>query len=201
MPRRRAIFSHLLLAAVLFAVLLLSASPAMAVEGEEGEHGSASTEYLFKWINFFTVLVPAVYFGGPWLKREFAGIRQEIRSDIDEAQRQKSEAEARIAEVEQKLSRLAEETERLRAEAKAEMSAQLERIRAAAGQEADRLIHVAGVEIEAGRRAASIELRAYSAQLAVELAEEQLRKRLTPAAHTKLFESFVRDIAIAAGRS
>ena len=191
MPRRRAFFSLLLLAAL----VLAAAAPVLAVEGEEGEHGSASTEYLFKWINFFTVFAPAIYFGRKPLKAAFDAMRAEIRTDIDEAQRQKSDAEARIAGVEQKLSRLAEETERLRSEARNEMAAQLERIRDASRQEADRIVQVAGAEIEAGRRAASVELRAFSAQLAVELAGEKLRKKLTPAAHAGLFESFVAGLA------
>ncbi len=179
----------IILAAALTVVLLTA--PAMA----SGDSDNASTEYLFKWINFFTVFVPAIYFGRKPLKAAFDAMRDEIRSDIVTSQQQKSDAEARIAAVDSKLARLGEETERLRAEAKSEMAAQFTRIREGLKQETERISQVARMEIESSRRAAGIELRAFTARLAVELAEEKQRKQLTPAIHAKLFRSFVVGLA------
>ncbi len=171
-------------------VLALVALPALATETEEDEHGGISQETIFKWINFFTVFGPAVYFGRKPLKAAFDAMRKEIRSEIDEAQTQKRSAEERIAQVEQKLSQLQGETERLRREASEEMAAQLERIRTSIQKEGERISAMAESEIESNRRAAGLQLRAYSAQLAVRLAEENLRKQLDAKAHAALFKSF-----------
>ena len=187
-PRRTT--PALVLFAAALTVVLLTA-PAMA----SGDSDNAGTEYLFKWINFFTVFAPAIYFGRKPLKAAFAAMRDEIRSDIVTSQQQKSDAEARIAEVDSKLARLGEETERLRTEARNEMAAQFTRIREGAKQETERIGQVARMEIESSRRAAGIELRSFTARLAVQLAEEKLRKKLTPAIHAKLFRSFVAGLA------
>lgn len=188
-PPRRTTPALVLFAAALTVVLLTA--PAMA----SGDSDNAGTEYLFKWINFFTVFAPAIYFGRKPLKAAFNAMRDEIRSDIVTSQQQKSDAEARIAAVDSKLARLGEETERLRTEARNEMAAQFTRIREGAKQETERIGQVARMEIESSRRAAGIELRAFTARLAVELAEEKLRKKLTPAIHAKLFQSFVAGLA------
>ena len=188
---RRTILSPTPILMLLLLAAVLVAMPALASE----ESDSAGTEYIFKWINFFTVFAPAIYFGRKPLKAAFDAMRDEIRSDIVTSQQQKSEAEARIAEVETKLARLGEETERLRTEAKTEMAAQFTRIREGAKQETERIAQISKMEIESSRRAAGIELRAFSARLAVQLAEEKLRKQLTPAIHAKLFKSFVADLA------
>ena len=191
MRPRRAILSPTPILMLLLLATLMVALPAMGSEDSD----SASTEYLFKWINFVTVFAPAIYFGRKPLKAAFDAMRDEIRSDIVTSQQQKSEAEARIAEVESKLARLGEETGRLRTEAKTEMTAQFNRIREGTKQEAERIAQISKIEVESSRRAAGIELRAFSARLAVQLAEERLRKKLTPAIHAKLFKSFVADLA------
>lgn len=183
--RRRA--TLLLLLAL---VLTLVALPALATETEEGGHEGISTETIFKWINFFTVFGPAVYFGRKPLKAAFDAMRKEIRSEIDEAQSQKRSAEERIAQVEQKLSQLQSETERLRREASEEIAAQLERIQTSIRQEGERISAVAESEIESSRRAAGLQLRAFSAQLAVRLAEKNLRRQLDAKAHAALFQRF-----------
>jgi F-type H+-transporting ATPase subunit b len=183
--RRRA--TLLLLLALALTLVTL---PAFAVEGEEGEHSGISQETIFKWINFFTVLALAIYFLRERVITFFDATRKEIRSEIDEAQTQKRSAEERIAGVEQKLSQLQSESERLRREASEEMAAQLERIRTSLQQEGERIATMAQAEIESNRRAAGLQLRAYSAQLAVRLAEENLRKQLDAKAHAALFKSF-----------
>ncbi len=180
-------FSVLLLLTLAITLLAL---PAFA--SEEGEGGGNET--LFKWINFFTVFGPAVYFGRKPLKAAFDAMRKEIRSEIDEAQDQKRGAELRIADVEQRLGRLQEDTARLRQEATAESAAQLERIRTAAQQEGERILAMAQAEIESSRRAAGLELRVHTAQLAIRLAEENLRKRLDKKSHAALFQSFVSQL-------
>ncbi|MFQ5778697.1 MAG: hypothetical protein ACE5IP_11890 [Terriglobia bacterium] len=186
----------------LLLILLLLAFPVAAAqaEGEHSKEGS-STELLFKWLNFFLVFGPAAYFGGPWLKRKFAEIRQGIRAEIESARRQRDSSQQRLAEIEQRLAGLEQEIDALRQEAAANATAEANRIRDTAQREAERLLATARAEIESTSRAARLELRTYMARMTVKLAEQHLQERLTPTAHNALFQSFLSNLATpAAGR-
>ena len=62
------------------------------------------------------------------------------------------------------------------------------------GREASRQAEQRMAEIESTGRAARLELRAYAARLAVNLAEQRIRQRLTPDTHAALFDTFVRGL-------
>lgn len=172
---------------LLLAMLVLAALPVLAAEESEGN----PNETLFKWINFFTVFGPAIYFGRKPLKAAFDAMRKEIRADIDKSQKQQEDARQRITGVEQRLANLDEETVGMRRTALEEITAQLERLRETARRDTERILATTQAEIESSRRAAGLQLRAHSARLAIQLAEQSLRKKLTPGAHTTLFETFV----------
>jgi F-type H+-transporting ATPase subunit b len=175
-------------------LVVLAALPALAAEGGEDPSSDLLTT-VFKWINFITV------FGAlGWLLRKpmrafFTGQREAIQAAINEGREATKQAQQRMAEIEQRLARLDQEVEALRQEATANAAAEQQRIRGAARREAERILATAQAEIESTSRAARLELRAYAARLAVNLAEQHIRQRLTPETHVTLFESFVRGLA------
>ncbi|MBO0910302.1 MAG: ATP synthase F0 subunit B [Acidobacteria bacterium] len=116
-----------------------------------------------------------------------------IQKAVDEARRASEDARRRLADVESRLSRLDEEINQMRATADKEAATEEERIRAAAAEDARRIIESAEQEIAAATKAARRELTAHAADLAVTLAAKQIRvDRPTDQA---LVRSFAQQIA------
>ena len=101
-----------------------------------------------------------------------------IRRDLTEAREKKEDIEARLRDVESRMGRLATEIEEMRASAAREVLAEQARIRATSDAELDKLRAMTRREIEGAKSAALLELKAYAATQAVELAERLIRAEL-----------------------
>ena len=133
--------------------------------------------------------------GGPF----FGARSREIREAIDEAARLKAEAEARAAEIEQRLSSLASEVEALRRSARQETAAEAERAGARLRQEISKVQAEAEQEIASAAQTARRELRVYASDLAVRLAEQQLRARMSPEAEGRLVAAAIQELGRSEG--
>lgn len=176
-------------------LILFFFTAASASAAEEG--GTAATERaseIFRWINFAIVAGVLIWVFAKKLPPLFARNAERISSAISKATAEKEEAERRVREAESKLALLGEEIKTLRATAERESAAEAERIRALAQSEALKVGMAARAEIEAAERAARLELKALAASLAVDGAESQLVKQLTPAAQEKLMDAFVKSL-------
>jgi len=100
---------------------------------------------------------------------------QTIQQGILEARKASEGANQRLAEIETRLGKLDAEIAALRAAAEQETAAEEKRIRAAAEQDARRMVENAEAEIAAAAKLARRELKAYTADLAVGLAERRLQ--------------------------
>jgi len=183
-------------AALLFALLVFA--PLLSVRAaEEGEHaaGGVPTELIFKWLNFITIFGGLGYLLRKPMREFFTGQREAIQSSIEEARRAREESRARLRGVEERLARLEQEAEALRREAAENATAEKQRIQETAQREAERILSTARAEMESVTRAARLELRAYAARLAVSLAEQEIRQRLTPQTHAALFQAFAGHLA------
>ena len=159
---------------------------------EAAEHGyTITTIDLWKLANLALILAAAAYFGRHKISQFFAFRTKEITVGIAEAAKQREAAEAQYAAMEQRLAGIAAEIEALRAEAATESSAEAERIRQETKREMDKIRAQAEQEIASAGKAARLELQAYSAELAVGLAEARIREQLTPEADGALIESMV----------
>lgn len=179
----------------LFLLLALVALPISAAEEAPHAEEGGLTELIFKWLNFILVFGAGAYFGAPWLRRKFADIRHGIRTEMEGARRQQESSRKRLAEVEERLAHLETEIESMRREARASATAERHRIQEAARREAERILATAHAEIESASRGARLELRAYTARLAVTLAEQRLQRQLTPETHAALFETFISNLS------
>jgi F0F1-type ATP synthase membrane subunit b/b' len=81
------------------------------------------------------------------------------------------------------------------------MSAEGERISRETEHHVQRIQEQAAQEIELLTRSATDELRKYSAELALGLAEQRIRARLDPATQQRLAEGFVHDLRASAPRT
>ena len=148
----------------------------------------------WKWANFVVLVAGLGYLGvklgGPFFRERTAGIRK----SLDDADLAKREADARVAEVNAKMANLNAEIEQLKAALREEQGKQAERLRQAAAADIGRIQAQGEQQIEALSKAARQDLRAYSAQLAVELAEQKIRTRLTPELEERLADTFLEKL-------
>ncbi|MBL8213425.1 MAG: ATP synthase F0 subunit B [Bryobacterales bacterium] len=164
-----------------------------AAEHKEGGHEEPSI--LWKWANF--ALLAGIL---GWLVSKnagpyFAQRNKDITGGLEEARKLRADSEARVADIERRVANLESEMAGLRSTSKAEMAAEGERMR----QETARMIekmqaHATG-EIESASKQARMELKTYSAELALDLAQQQVRQRLTPETQEALAVDFVKQLA------
>ncbi len=157
----------------------------------EGEHGKLE---LWKWANFIVLAGALGYLvvknAGPF----FSSRSQQIRKDMVEAQQASRQAEARVADVDRRLANLEAEIAELRAESQREEQAETERLSRQTAAEIAKIQAHTEQEIVAAGKAARAELKRYSAELAIELAERRIRASMTPDTQEALVRGFVRDL-------
>jgi F-type H+-transporting ATPase subunit b len=180
--------------------LIAFALSATAFAQEEGhvEKGASNlpktTETILLWANFALLAIGLGYlikkYGGPF----FAARSESIQREIVEAARVRKDAEARSADVDRRLASLQTDLDALRAESKRELESLERHATSKASAEIARIQNNAEQEIAAAGKAARLELKRYSAELAVHLAGEKIRARMTPGLQDALVRDFVKEL-------
>jgi F-type H+-transporting ATPase subunit b len=157
----------------------------------EGEHAGMS---VWKWANFALlagILGWAVKKNaGPF----FAARSLKIREAMLEAEDLRTQSEARVADVDRRLANLESEIAALRAEAGRETESETASLSRATAAEIAKIQAQSEQEIAGAGKAARLELKRYSAELAISLAEQKIRARLTPETQDALVNGFVRNL-------
>jgi F-type H+-transporting ATPase subunit b len=164
-------------------------------ESHEGaKHEESGDPYImWKWINFGILALGLGYLIAQNLPPFFASRTAEIQKGIAEATKLKAEADAKAAQMEQRMAKLSTEIESLRAHGKAELATEGDRIRKETEALVAKIQAGAEAEIESTAKAARQELKSYSAQLALELAEKRIGSRIAAGSDT-LVPKFIRDL-------
>jgi F-type H+-transporting ATPase subunit b len=129
--------------------------------------------------------------GGPLL----ATRSKEIADGLAAGEKAKAEADTRAAQVQARLANLETEVAALRASAKEEREREAERIRRDTQSEIARIHFQAGHEIESAGKHARMEVQRAAAKMAVELAEQKVRARMSPEIQAVLLRSFLTGLA------
>lgn len=179
-------------------LLAFLAAPALAATNPQEEAGT-TTGWIYRWINFliFAALI-AWGFANKGTRTYFRNRQKSIGDAIAQSARARKEAESEQRAAERKMASLDEEVAGLRSRAKQEGAAEQERIRALAQEEAKRIEQSAQLEIRAAERAAQMQLRLIAARMAVDHAEELLRKQVDDRTEATLFRGFVSELQGAA---
>ncbi len=164
--------------------------PISALAAEAGPEGWGWVQTLGRWFNLFVLFGTIVYFTRVPIARFFRSRRDEIKREMDAARQAREEAQRKLAEAEARLKDLDGEIESIRKQARADTEAEKNRILRMAEQEAEKILAAAGREIEGLSKVARQELRSYAADLAVKLAEEQVRRQLDADSHDRIIENF-----------
>ena len=192
----------------LLLLLILALAPALARQekheepasshSDEDQHGGMEG---WKWANFLVLAAGlgylAVKHGSPF----FTARSRQIRTAMAEAEDMRRDAEQRAAEVEARMANLGVEIESLRREAEAERAAETERLRGRAAAEIAKIQSHSQAEKKAAETAARMELRRHAAELAIRLAEQKIRARMTPGAQDALLETVLADLDRPASRA
>jgi F0F1-type ATP synthase membrane subunit b/b' len=192
------------------AIALVAFSAPLQQEAESehatAEHGQGEAkepsllDEVFHWFNFLLILGGIVFL----VKKVLVPFLEErgklIREDMDRSAKALADATERLAVVEYKLNRMDEEMASLRQSAFHESAAERERIEQAATADAGKIIVTAEQEIEAAVKTARQELKVFTSELALRLAEKNIRNSLTPGSEQRILRSFVEDLS-AAGAS
>jgi F-type H+-transporting ATPase subunit b len=131
--------------------------------------------WVFVFINF-AIVAGFIYWGSRTnLAQAFRARTAAIQKGIEEARRASAEANTRLEQIQGRLSKLDSEVAEIRAAAEADFSAEEQRIKKAAEEDARRVVETAESEIAAAAKNARRELRTYAAELAVELAKKNIK--------------------------
>jgi len=181
---------------VALGLAFIGAAPAQEHEGGQKKEESFAEkhELELKWANFLLLAGLLGYFigknAGPFFATRSAGILQ----DMDESLRQREQAEARAADVDRRLANLEKDIAALSSQSETEAQAETERMAQHTEAEIAKIQAHAEREIASAGKAARMALKRYSAELAMELAEQKVRARMTPGTEDDLVQGFVRNL-------
>ena len=134
-----------------------------------------------------------------WLIRKHAGPFFTARSrsivkDIADSRQKLADSEVRAQAIQDRLARLGQDIDELKAKAQAEMAAEHDRVERETEARVAKVFVLAEQEIAAAAKAARTELKAYTAQLAVELAARKIAAQITPDTQRALLGTFARHL-------
>ena len=148
-------------------------------------------------LNFAIVAGAVLYFSKKNLPGMFRNRTASIQKAMQEARQASEDANRRLGEIEARLSRLDAEIAGMRATAEKEAVAEEARIKAAAEEDARKIVESAEQEIAAAAKLARRELTNYAANLAVSLAGKQIK--VDAATDQALVQGFARELSPKSG--
>jgi len=148
-------------------------------------------------LNFAIVAGVVLYFSKKNLPGVFRNRTASIQKAMQEARQASEDANRRLGEIEARLSRLDAEIAGMRASAEKDAAAEEARIKAAAEEDARKIVESAEQEIAAAAKLARRELTNYAANLAVSLAAKQIK--VDAATDQALVQGFARELSPKSG--
>ena len=183
-----------LLGLLVVAAVLLSAEWALAAEAGAHHKAFSFTEELFKVVNTLIVVGILYKFVLTPIKNFLKDRREGVRKALEESQAAREEAEKQLAEQRDKVADLEAELVRVREQGAKERDAMRERLEEEQENQARRLLEQTKTTIELEASKARAELQSHAASLAVNLAEEMLKKELGEADQQRFVENYLAKI-------
>jgi F-type H+-transporting ATPase subunit b len=182
-----------------FATALARAGPALGSEGAHGGESDLWQDLIWPALNFALLVGVLLAVARRPIRDFFRARGEQIRSELDAASRSLAEAEARHADWQRRLTSLDAELARIRADARERAEAERAHILSDAAAAAERIRTDARNAVDQELRRAREQLRREAAELAVELAAEALRTRVTDDDRGRLVDEFIQTIERSAG--
>ena len=147
------------------------------------EHSSNFRDFIGKTVNFIVLFGGLAYFLYKPIRNFLQKRSQEIEQGLKEAGDAQREAELKLREAKARLATLEDEVEKLKKEAEIEGQKERERIKYFAKQEIEMLMR-AGIQ----------DLKQYTAELASALAEERIKKKMSPEDQSFLIDKSIEKL-------
>jgi F-type H+-transporting ATPase subunit b len=157
-------------------------------------HGQTLTQTLAKLANFAILAGVLVYYLRTPIRTYLASRGTAIRGDLVAAAELRATAAAQLAEIERKLQTLPGELAALKAQGAQDLVAEQARIAQTAASERERLIQQTHREIQMRLQVARRELTEHAAQLAVQIAEQRIKRTITPDDQLRLVERYTSQL-------
>jgi F-type H+-transporting ATPase subunit b len=172
----------------------LLAAPQHEAEAAPEVHEQTLLQSAAKIANFAILVGLLVYFLKTPVSVYLVSRATAIRRDLVTAAEMRASAAAQLAEIERKLQSLPAELAALKAQGAQDVAAEQTRIAQAAAVERERLIQQTRREIEMRLRVARRELTEHAAQLAVRIAEERIKRTITPEDQMRLVDRYTAQL-------
>lgn len=172
----------------------------------EGHAGGASfyDKYLnypgfeaWKFLNLFIFVGALVYLLRKPVSNAFKARREAIRAELIKAQQERDAALAKLQQVEARLTNLDAETARIRQQSQSEAETEATRIAEQTAIDIEKMRDNARREIATAVQNAKRELRQFSAEESVRLAEEMVRQNLRGDAAARLVNTSIENLGAA----
>jgi F-type H+-transporting ATPase subunit b len=162
----------------------------------EGQAGFLKNKPLWRVLNLviFILILAYILRSKVRIGQVFENRAATIVKELEQAKRDKQEAEARLAELETRLRSLDQEVAGIRAEAERESAREAGRVREAAAADAEKIRLAAQREIAGAMKAARTELRAFVAEQSVAMAEGIIRREIRPEDNARMLNKYVDDL-------
>ncbi|MEW6584129.1 MAG: F0F1 ATP synthase subunit B [Nitrospirota bacterium] len=172
------VFFNLAFAAVVFAT----------GAGEEGEHTPLWKDYMWKIINFGLLVLILWKFGKKPLQNAFRQRTELIEKTLNEAKEAKEAAQKALQEIEGKLKTKDAEIKAIVAAAQKAGEQERDRIIEESARLKEKILEQAKTNIDFELKAAKEKIKAEAVELAMELAEQKLKEKMTKEEQEKLLE-------------
>lgn len=161
---------------------------------ESGGHEASDPTLPAKWVNFAILASGlgflAIKFGGPALK----GQQEQILDKMNQASRRAEAAKVQADEMDKRISGLQVEVDAIRQKAATELAAEAARLEKETEQLLAKVEQTAEQEIASAAKFATQQLKATAAKLAVELAGQKIRARMTAGTQGVLVDRFTQHL-------
>ncbi len=150
-------------------------------------------------LNFAFLAGVLIWAARKFLPEAFRARTESIQRAMEEARRASEDANRRLAEIESRLAKLGDEIESMKVAAEKDLAAEETRIKAAADEDARKIVESSQQEIAAAAKAARRDLTSYAADLAVSLAKKQIH--VDPNTDSSLVRSFADQLGGDGGKN
>ncbi|MGZ3649261.1 MAG: F0F1 ATP synthase subunit B family protein [Syntrophales bacterium] len=188
------LFSRAYLRHFLLSILAILLTSAVAHASEAGGHEDTVKLWIdFAWRIFnFGILVGFLYWvAAKKIKEFFVDRRHNIKATIEEKLAEKEETEKKFKEYSVRLDKATEEIKNIFEMIKAQGQTEKEKIIEEAKKAAAKMIEDTQTRMEQEVKAARNQLRAEAAELSVAMAEDLLKKNITPELHENMVKEYL----------
>lgn len=177
-------------ASAVFLVALMALAPTAAAfaAAEEGGGGVDWMGWVWKVLNFAILIFILVKFGGPAFRSFLQKRTEAIQKSLQEARQARELAEKALAEVQERLKYKDAEIQEIIDAAKLSGEKEREALIKEGEKMSARIIEQARANMEFELKQAKEAVKAEAVELAMELAENKLKEKMTPAEQKRLIE-------------